>query len=274
MIHASHLNLTLLDGQQSLTVLQDINLHIEKGEWVALTGANGSGKSSLVRTFNGLLVPSGGSLTAAGLDLRSPENRSAVKRSIQLVFQSPEAQTIGSTPEEDVAFGLENRGISREEMKARTLNALRRAGLGHKARAPVSELSGGERQRLAIACCLALEAEMIIFDEATSMLDPVSRKEIFAFSRELWRRGVTVLWVTQRMEELAAAERVAVMDFGRLVYDGDPRTLFYDSGLPAALRWEDSPVIGIGRKMRDSGWPSDRLPLTEQQLEEALCRYS
>lgn len=274
MIHASHLNLTLRDGHQSLPVLQDITIHIKKGGWIALTGANGSGKSSLVRTFNGLLIPSSGHLTAAGLDLRSAESRSAVKRSIQLVFQNPEAQSIGSTPEEDVAFGLENRGISREEMRARTLSALRRTGLGHKAGAPVSELSGGERQRLAIACCLALEAEMIIFDEATSMLDPVSRKEIFELSRELWRRGVTVLWVTQRMEELAAADRVAVMDHGRLVYDGDPRTLFYDSGLPAALRWEDSPVIGIGRMMRENGWPSDLLPLTEQQLEEALCRYS
>lgn len=274
MILASHLNLTLRDGYQSLPVLQDITIHIKKGEWIALTGANGSGKSSLVRTFNGLLIPSSGHLTAAGLDLRYAESRSAVKRSIQLVFQNPEAQSIGSTPEEDVAFGLENRGISREEMKARTQSALRQTGLGHKAGAPVSELSGGERQRLAIACCLALEAEMIIFDEATSMLDPVSRKEIFELSRELWRRGVTVLWVTQRMEELAAADRVAVMDHGRLVYDGDPRTLFYDSGLPAALSWEDSPVIGIGRMMRENGWPSDLLPLTEQQLEEALCRYS
>ncbi|WP_025691940.1 energy-coupling factor ABC transporter ATP-binding protein, partial [Paenibacillus zanthoxyli] len=145
MIHANHLTLSLRDGQQSLTVLQDIHIHIKKGEWVALTGANGSGKSSLVRTFNGLLVPSGGSLTAAGLDLRSAANRSAVKQSVQLVFQSPEAQTIGSTPEEDVAFGLENRGIPREEMKARTLHALRRTGLGHKAAVPVSELSGGGR---------------------------------------------------------------------------------------------------------------------------------
>ncbi|MDT3425447.1 energy-coupling factor transport system ATP-binding protein [Paenibacillus forsythiae] len=274
MIHAKHLSLTLRDGQRSLTALQDINIHIKKGEWVALTGANGSGKSSLVRTFNGLLIPSGGRLTAAGLDLRSAASRSAVKQSIQLVFQSPEAQTIGSTPEEDVAFGLENRGISREEMKARTLRALRRTGLAHKAAVPVSDLSGGERQRLAIACCLALEAEMIIFDEATSMLDPVSRKEIFAFSRELWRRGATVLWVTQRIEEVAAGERAVVMDRGRIIYDGDPRTLFYRSGLPAELRWEDPPVIGIGRLMRDSGWPAELLPLTEQELEEALCLYS
>lgn len=274
MIHASGLSLSLRDGQRVLPVLQDIDLHIDTGEWVTLTGANGSGKSSLVRIVNGLLLPTAGEVATNGLDLRSPSNRRQVKRTVQTVFQNPLSQTVGSTPEEDVAFGLENRGIPGEEMHLRVAQALKLTGLEDKASRPVEELSGGERQRLAIACCMALEPELLIFDEATSMLDPISRNGIFALARELWKRGVTVLWVTQRMEELAAGERALVLEQGRLLYDGTPRGLFYGSGLPAALGWEDPPAVAVGRVMQDGGWPQEQLPLTEHELEEALCRFS
>ncbi|MBY9077794.1 ATP-binding cassette domain-containing protein [Paenibacillus sp. HN-1] len=274
MIHASGLSLSLRDGQRVLPVLHDIDLHIEKGEWVSVTGANGSGKSSLVRILNGLLLPTAGEVATNGLDLRSPRNRRLVKQMVQTVFQNPLSQTIGSTPEEDVAFGLENRGIPGGEMRLSVTRALKLAGLEDKAAIPVEELSGGERQRLAIACCMALEPELLIFDEATSMLDPLSRDRIFALARDLWKKGVTVLWVTQRMEELAAGERALVLEQGRLLYDGSPRGLFYGSGLPAELGWEDPPAVAVGRVMQDGGWPQEQLPLTERELEEALCRFS
>lgn len=270
MIKAHNITLSLRDGQHRLPVLQEISIHIGRGEWVALTGANGCGKSSLIRTLIGLNLPTGGSLSAAGLDLRSPENRTAVKRHIQLVFQNPEAQTVGSTPCEDVAFGLENRGMSRSSMLARIEAVLRQVGLAHKAEADVSTLSGGERQRLAVACCLALEPEMIIFDEATSMLDPAGRRDIFGLAQRLWRQGTTVLWVTQRMEELAASPRIAIMEKGTMLYDGEPRTLFYENELPERLCWEPAPVIVIGRLLQSQGWPLHRLPLTEQELEAVL----
>lgn len=270
MIRAHNLTLSLRDGQHKRPVLQGISIHIGRGEWVALTGANGCGKTSLVRTFNGLIPPSGGSLSVAGLDLRSPQNRADVKQQVQLVFQNPEAQTVGSTPFEDIAFGLENRGLDRNLMVTRIHDILQQVGLAHKAEADVASLSGGERQRLAVGCCLALEAGMIIFDEATSMLDPAGRQDILELARQLWRSGTTVLWVTQRMEELAESQRIAVMGDGRLLYDGDPRTLFYASGLPDALGWVPSPVVRIGRLLQRQNWPLHLLPLTEPQLEAML----
>ncbi|KGE20262.1 ATP-binding cassette domain-containing protein [Paenibacillus wynnii] len=270
MIQAHNLTLMFRDGQQELPVLQGIHLQIKRGEWLALTGANGCGKSSLIRTFNGLVMPTGGSLSAAGLDLNSPVNRKAVKERIQLVFQNPESQTIGSTPSEDIAFGLENRGIPRIEMQVRIDRLLRKVGLAHKAEDDIASLSGGERQRLAIASCLALDAEMIIFDEVTSMLDPAGRRDIFTLARDLWKQGTTVLWVTQRMEELSESPRVAVMEEGKIIYDGDPRTLFYASPLPDKLGWDLPPVLGIGRLLQSQGWAKENLPLTESDLEGIL----
>lgn len=270
MIQAHNLSLSFQDGQLQLSVLQGIDLHIRQGEWLGLTGGNGSGKSSLIRTFNGLLIPSGGSLTAAGLDLQAPENRSAIKEIIQLVFQNPESQTIGSTPSEDIAFGLENRGIPLKEMKTRIKILLEQVGLAHKAEDDIASLSGGERQRLAVASCLALNARMIMFDEVTSMLDPIGRREIFQLARRLWKQGTTVLWVTQRMEELAESPRIAVMEAGKLIYQGCPRNLFYKSSLPQKLGWELPPTIGVGRLMQAQGWTEAQLPLTEDDLEGIL----
>ncbi|AIQ49852.1 hypothetical protein R70723_31205 [Paenibacillus sp. FSL R7-0273] len=270
MITAQNITFSYRDGQRRLPVLQGISIHIARGEWVALTGANGCGKSSLVRMFNGLNIPSAGSLHAAGLDLRSAANRTAVKQHIQLVFQNPESQNIGSTPYEDVAFGLENRGLARDEMDAQIRRVLQQVGLAHKTGHDVVTLSGGERQRLAVACCLALQADMIIFDEATSMLDPAGRIHILELARELWQQGTTVLWVTQRPEELAESPRVAVMEEGILRFDGDPRTLFYSSGLPELLGWEPPPAVRIGRLLQSRGWPLSLLPLNEQELEAVL----
>ena len=270
MIQAHNLTLEFQDGPLKLPVLQGVNLHIRQGEWLALTGANGCGKSSLIRTFNGLIIPTGGSLNAAGLDLRDPVNRKTVKERIQLVFQNPESQSIGSTPFEDIAFGLENRGISRQEMRNRIKVLLEKVGLTHKAEDDIATLSGGQRQRLAVASCLALDADMIMFDEVTSMLDPIGRREIFSLAQDLWKQGTTVLWVTQRMEELCESPRIAVMEAGRMIYDGDPRTLFYNSSLPDAFMWEFPPVIGIGRLLQRQGLAETLLPLTEKDLEAIL----
>lgn len=274
MIEIRNLSYSHRDGQRLVPALQGIDLTVRRGEWVAVTGANGSGKSTLIRMCNGLLVPPEGTVTVAGLDLSAPLNRDRVKQKVQMVFQNPDAQTIGPTPVEDVAFGLESRGVDRDEMRLRIERSLRQVGLGHKLFADVSALSGGQKQRLAVAGCLALEPDCLIFDEATSMLDPAGRNDIYGIARKLWREGMTVLWVTQRLQELLEAERILVMEAGRIVFDGDARALFYDSDVPAQNGWEVPPVVKIGLWLKKRGVPLPSLPLSEEEVAERVCELS
>ncbi|MFC4766651.1 ATP-binding cassette domain-containing protein [Effusibacillus consociatus] len=261
------------DGTRMVSVLRGVDLTIRQGEWVAITGANGSGKSTLIRTCNGLLIPSEGTVNVAGLDLSDPQNREQVKQKVQIVFQNPDAQTVGTTPVEDVAFGLENRGIHREEMQVRIDNVLRKVRLEDKLFADVATLSGGQKQRLAIASCVALEPDCLIFDEATSMLDLVGRKEVYAIARSLWKAGTTVIWVTQRLQELLDADRILVLESGQITYDGNARTLFYDSDIPVRCNWEVPPVIKIGLWLRRQGVPLHTLPLLEEEVPDLVCKF-
>ncbi|HEU4963207.1 MAG TPA: ATP-binding cassette domain-containing protein [Bacilli bacterium] len=274
MIQLQNVTYAYQDGTHTDTVLHQINLTVRPGEWVAITGANGSGKSTLSRLFNGLFVPTEGEITVAGHDLQQPSQRDLVKQRVQLVFQNPDAQLVGLTPVEDVAFGLENRGLPRNEIQARIEQVLRQVGLEHKRSADVSTLSGGQKQRLAIASCLALQPDLLIFDEATSMLDPKGRRAVYQIARDLWRQGMTVIWVTQRLDELLEAERVLVMERGEIVFDGAARVLFYESELPETLGWEVPAVIRIGYWLQARKVPLHALPLREEGLEEWLCELT
>lgn len=270
IIKAEALAAVYRDGSKRIPAVRGVTLNVAEGEWLAVTGPNGSGKSTLVRMFNGLQTPAGGVLESAGYNMRSADGRKAVKQHVQLVFQNPSTQSVGATPEEDIAFGLENRGLPSAEMEERIMEMLKRTGLLDKKAAPVETLSGGERQRLAVASTLALDPEVLLFDEATSMLDPAGRRSIWNLARGLWRSGRTVVWVTQRMEELAASPRVAVMQAGELIYDGAAKTLFYGSGLPRRLNWALPPVQQIGLLLQERGWPLEALPMTEEELEAIL----
>jgi len=274
MIKLENLRYSYQDGARQVNALNGIDLTISQGEWVAVTGANGSGKSTLSRMFNGLLQPTDGSVTVAGLNLAETVNQQLVKRIIQLVFQNPDAQMVGTTPIEDVAFGLENRGVPRTEIKARIERVLRQVGLEHKYVSDVSALSGGQRQRLAIASCLALEPDCMVFDEATSMLDPKGRKEILRIACELWKKGMTVIWVTQRLEELADAPRVLVLEQGDITFDGEARELFYKSDVPERLGWDVPAVIHVGYLLQEQEVPVRALPLSEEDLEDLICELN
>lgn len=215
----------------STPVLSDIHFSVDSGEYVAIVGANGSGKSTLVRCIDGLLVPPAGSVSVMGYDPNTAEGRAGVRRVMSLVFQSPPDQIVASVVEEDVAFGLENLAVPVDQMRQRVGSALKATGLYEERLRNPRFLSAGQQQRLAVAGALAVNAAIVAFDEATSMIDPVGRTGLLDTIDELVACGVTILHVTHDMDEVARAGRVLVLSDGRLVFDGTPAALFADGRL-------------------------------------------
>ncbi|KIL37865.1 hypothetical protein SD70_30125 [Gordoniibacillus kamchatkensis] len=251
--------------------LRELDLTVAEGEWVALVGRNGSGKSTLAHVLAGLCPLSAGTLTVReGLRTR-------------LVLQDPEAQIVGETVFEDIAFGLENASVAQAAMQPKARSALQRVGLGVGLAHPSRALSGGQKQLLAAAGSLALDADALVLDEATSMLDPLARRRLLETMRSLHRQGMTVVWVTQLLEETAAADRVIALENGSIVFDGDSRAFFYGwDGTEADWR---SPcerlgfmppyAVQVGRRLLRSGYELPVLPIVPEQLGEAvtaLCR--
>jgi energy-coupling factor transport system ATP-binding protein len=220
-------------GSTPQFALRDISLTVERGSFVAIIGENGSGKSTLGRVMANLIGTSRGSVRLeAASDSTTPNGSSPPSQcaAVQMVFQNPDAQIVGSTIYEDVCFGLENLGVPTEEMQCRAEMALSQVGLLLPLDTKVEHLSGGQKQLLCIAGCLAMHPSVIVFDEATAMLDVESRKSVYQTARALHQQGVTIVWITQWMDELYAADRVIALDHGRIVYDGTPRDYFYGAG--------------------------------------------
>ncbi|MDT2743389.1 energy-coupling factor ABC transporter ATP-binding protein [Enterococcus asini] len=206
--------------------LSEVSLEIKRGEWVAIIGHNGSGKSTLAKTINGLLLPQSGSIQVGNMDLNEG-NIWDIRKMVGMVFQNPDNQFVGSTVEDDVAFGMENQGIPREEMLVRVADALEQVRMSDfKTREP-ARLSGGQKQRVAIAGVVALRPDIIILDEATSMLDPEGREEVIATIKKIKEQSnLTVLSITHDIDEAANASRVLVMKEGRLIDEGTPEKIF------------------------------------------------
>lgn len=210
-------------------VLKNVSLSIPKGSYVALLGANGSGKSSLARHLNGILLPGEGRVLVKGLDTRDPVNKLAVKKIVGMVFQHPDNQIVATVVEDDVAFGLENFNVPPKEIEERVSWALHVTGLSQVRKRPPHLLSGGQKQRLAIAGAIAMNQEVLILDEATSMLDAKGRREVLELVRQIHRQGTTVLAVTHRMEEVLEADSVVILNQGQVVMEGPPRQIFKHS---------------------------------------------
>ena len=206
--------------------LSEVSLEIKRGEWVAIIGHNGSGKSTLAKTINGLLLPQSGIIQVGNMDLNEG-NIWDIRKMVGMVFQNPDNQFVGSTVEDDVAFGMENQGIPREEMLVRVADALEQVRMSDfKTREP-ARLSGGQKQRVAIAGVVALRPDIIILDEATSMLDPEGREEVIATIKKIKEQSnLTVLSITHDIDEAANANRVLVMKEGRLIDEGTPEKIF------------------------------------------------
>lgn len=206
--------------------LNQVNLSIDKGEWIAIIGPNGSGKSTLAKVINGLLVPYNGEVYVKGLLLNS-DTVWEVRSAVGMVFQNPDNQFVGATVEDDVAFGMENNGIAREEMAKRIHESLNQVRMQTFLKKEPARLSGGQKQRVAIAGIIALRPDIIILDEATAMLDPLGQEEVIEVVREVKEKfGLTVISITHDIDEASQADRIFVMNQGKLIKEDTPANIF------------------------------------------------
>ena len=209
------------------TILNDINIHIEKGEFVAILGHNGSGKTTFAKHLNALLLPSEGSVLIDGKDTNDVDELWKIRKACGMVFQNPDNQIVGTTVEEDVAFGPENLGLATDKIIKRVDSSLEKTGMSKYRFKSPNHLSGGQKQRVAIASALAMRPECIVFDEATAMLDPKGRKEVMDIISKLnEEENMTIILITHHMEEAKRAKRIVVMEKGRPILDGTPKEIF------------------------------------------------
>jgi len=230
--------------------LREISLEIEEGEFVAILGANGSGKSTLARHLNALLLPDQGQITIAGLDTRDARSRPEIRRTVGLVFQRPEDQIVATLVSHDVAFGPENLGLPPAEIRVRVEAALRAVDLWDDRDRPPHMLSAGQMQRLALAGVLATRPRCIVFDEATTMLDPAGRRAARRLMMDLHREGYTVITITHLMEESLDADRIIVLREGTIAIDGAPEQVFRTPGLLQELGLDLPPVVKLGNTLQ------------------------
>lgn len=249
--------------------VKDITFHVKRGEWLSIVGHNGSGKSTTVRLIDGLLEAESGEIVIDGQRL-TEENVWNIRRQIGMVFQNPDNQFVGATVEDDVAFGLENQGLSRQEMKKRVEEALALVGmLDFKKREP-ARLSGGQKQRVAIAGVVALRPAILILDEATSMLDPEGRRELIGTVKGIRKDyDMTVISITHDLEEVSMSDRVLVMKKGEIESTSSPRELFSRNDLDQ-IGLDDPFANQLKKSLSQNGYDLPENYLTESELEDKL----
>lgn len=268
IIDVKNLSFRYKESQEYYDV-KDITFHVKRGEWLSIVGHNGSGKSTTVRLIDGLLEAESGEIVIDGQRL-TEENVWNIRRQIGMVFQNPDNQFVGATVEDDVAFGLENQGLSRQEMKKRVEEALDLVGmLDFKKREP-ARLSGGQKQRVAIAGVVALRPAILILDEATSMLDPEGRRELIDTVKGIRKDyDMTVISITHDLEEIAMSDRVLVMKKGEIESTSSPRELFSRNDLDQ-IGLDDPFSNQLKHSLSQNGYDLPENYLTESELEDKL----
>ena len=221
-------NLKYYYDESPVAAIEDINLDIAEGEFVAIIGTNGSGKSTLAKHFNALLIPTSGRVIVDGMDTSNEADLWNIRSTVGMVFQNPDNQLIAALVEDDIAFGAENLGIPAEEIQRRVDLSLNAVGMIDFKKFAPDKLSGGQKQRIAIAGVLAMNTKCIVFDEPTAMLDPQGREEVLNVIKQLHAKGFTIIYITHFMEEARQADRIVVMDSGRIVKVGTPKEIFTD----------------------------------------------
>lgn len=253
-------------SEEERPALQNVDFEVKKGEWLAIVGHNGSGKSTMARILNGLLIPNQGKVTVAGIHLNE-DTVWDIRKKVGMVFQNPDNQFVGTTVQDDVAFGLENHGVPRDDMVKRVEWAAKQVKMDHFLDQEPHHLSGGQKQRVAIAGIIALQPEIMILDEATSMLDPKGRAEVMETVRALKKDGlVTVLSITHDLEEAAKADRIIVMNRGTKYAEGTPEEIFSQGDKLVEIGLDLPFPYKLSRLLRDAGIPVAKDHLTEEGL--------
>lgn len=263
------------DATREDPALDQVDVAVREGEFVAVLGHNGSGKSTLAKHVNALLLPTAGTIWVGGWDTREQRFLWDIRRTAGMVFQNPDNQLIATTVEEDVAFGPENLGIPPAEIRRRVDEALAAVGMADFAQRAPHLLSGGQKQRVAIAGILAMRPRVIVLDEPTAMLDPSGRREVMQTVQRLNREeGITILLITHHMDEAVLADRVLVMEAGRLVLSGTPREVFSRVEEVKALGLDVPQVTELAAQLHAMGLPVPKDVLTVDEMVTALCPSS
>ena len=261
------------ENQEEKIAINDVNLQIKEGEFIAILGHNGSGKSTMAKHMNALLIPTEGKMLVNKMDTSDMNNLWNVRETAGMVFQNPDNQLVATIVEEDVAFGPENLGVPPEEIRKRVDEALERVGMSEYKKHAPHLLSGGQKQRIAIAGILAMQPKCIIFDEPTAMLDPSGRKEVLDTIIDLNRNyGITVILITHYMDEAAKADRIVVMDKGKLILDGKPRDVFSNVEKMKNIGLDVPQVTELSYELQKVGINIDTRILDVNEMVNAICQ--
>ena len=261
------------ENQEEKIAINDVNLQIKEGEFIAILGHNGSGKSTMAKHMNALLIPTEGKMLVNKMDTSDMNNLWNIRETAGMVFQNPDNQLVATIVEEDVAFGPENLGVPPEEIRKRVDEALERVGMSEYKRHAPHLLSGGQKQRIAIAGILAMKPKCIIFDEPTAMLDPSGRKEVLDTIIDLNKNyGITVILITHYMDEAAKADRIVVMDKGKLILDGKPRDVFSNVEKMKCIGLDVPQVTELSYELQKAGINIDTRILDVNEMVNAICQ--
>jgi len=253
--------------------VDNVNLEVNKGEFIAILGHNGSGKSTLAKHINAILLPSEGAMWVCGKDTKEEDDTWFIRQNAGMVFQNPDNQIIGTVVEEDVGFGPENIGVPTEDIWTCVENALKSVGMLKYRHHSPNKLSGGQKQRVAIAGVVAMKPQCIILDEPTAMLDPNGRQEVIKTVLELNKKeGVTVILITHYMEEVISADRVFVMESGQVVMTGTPREIFARVDELKSYRMDVPQVTMLAHELKEAGVPISGTILSVEELVEEICQ--
>ncbi|MCI7541981.1 MAG: energy-coupling factor transporter ATPase [Subdoligranulum sp.] len=259
------------DPEQPGFALDGVSLEVKKGEFVAVLGANGCGKSTLAKHFNAILLPETGTVLVEKMDTKNEENLLAIRQKVGMVFQNPDNQIVATVVEEDVAFALENLGVDPKEIRTRIDDAMQMAGIyKHRHKGP-HKLSGGQKQRVAIAGVIAMRPDCLVLDESTAMLDPRGRESVMKTIRRLNHEyGITVIAITHYMEEAAQADRVLVMNKGHIVMEGTPREVFSQTEKVRSLRLDVPQAAVLRDELCKAGLPMPEGIIDVEECAQAI----